>query len=101
MTNRFIDRIRVCDTQLAVIAKIKASGEYLAAGLTITMTVGPGQGDKDPATQVHFRDPTLVLVSHQVQSVKDQTHVGKESEFPTVLLETEPLPKQTGLDHER
>lgn len=56
--------------------------------------------DKDPSLPVHFRDPTLVLVSHQVQSVKHQDHVGRESKFPTVLLEAEPLPKQVGLVHE-
>lgn len=48
MTNSFIDRIRVCDTQLAAIAKIKDREEHLAAGLTVTLTVGSEKDDKEP-----------------------------------------------------
>ena len=72
MNNKNITRIKQLEAQVAALKKMTSTDDYLAAGLTIGLHVGPLHSDEDYDTKVEVTSnlhPIIRLIS---ESLKEQ-----------------------------
>lgn len=66
-----VTRIKQLDAQLAKLAQIVKQGEFVGAGLTLSLTVGPLKEDQAPDLELeiaHNLESLLDLVKHSLEA---------------------------------